>query len=76
MLTWNDILDIQLRNKDNPDVALLIDAIRAGDLDDVFRNAVTDCVEDIDASGYEHIQSGRLLEDDLRWEKLVLLCNQ
>ena len=29
MLTWNDVLDIELRNKGNPDVEVLIEALRA-----------------------------------------------
>lgn len=28
-LTWNDLLDIKLRNKDNPDVDRLLEELRA-----------------------------------------------
>lgn len=36
-LSWNQILDIELRNRDNPDVVLLIDALRQAlvDADDL-----------------------------------------
>lgn len=74
MLTWNDILDIELRNKDNPDVATLIAAIRAGDFDDVFRVAVTECVEDIRSDLYVHEDHGDYLENDRDWKKLVAIC--
>jgi hypothetical protein len=74
MLTWNDILDIEPRNRDNPDVARLIAAIRNGDFDDVFRVAVTQIVEDITPSEFQHV-NGAYLDEMVQWRKLVALCN-
>ena len=74
MLTWNDVLNIELRNRDNPDVATLIAAIRDGDFDDVFRVAVTECVGNIQCNQYTHEDHGDYLENDRDWKGLVNLC--
>jgi hypothetical protein len=73
MLTWNDILDIELRSKDNPDVTLLINAIRDGDFDDVFRNTVIECVASIPAWKYVDADADRSLDNTRQWEELCAL---
>jgi hypothetical protein len=72
MLTWNEILDIQLRNKDNPDVALLVAALRGR----VSITALTERIEQICADQYRHEEHGDYLENDRDWKHLVSLCNQ
>jgi len=74
VITWNELLDIELRNSDNADVVRIIEAIRDGAFDDVFRVAVTECVEDMCAAEYQHEDDGKHLCDDRNWKKLVALC--
>jgi hypothetical protein len=72
MLTWNDIIDIELRNKDNPDVALLVAALRGR----VSITALTEGIEQICADQYRHGGHGDYLENDRVWKYLVSLCDQ
>jgi hypothetical protein len=70
MLTWNDILDIELRNKDNPDVALLVNALE----NRVSITAVVECVESIESYTYWSEDDNHTLCDDPNWRRLLALC--